>query len=89
MVQKEGPACSYRQGRRCGGKAWRGLATGGSQGRERGLEPSSLGMTRGSHLCLLLLGQEKVGVEISNWLHTDALSSLGGKSTALKAVESP
>lgn len=89
VVQKEGPACSYRQGRTCEGKAWRSLATGESQGRERGLVPSSLGMTRHSHLCLLLLGQEKVGVEISIWLCTDAISSLGGKSTALKAAESP
>lgn len=60
-----------------------------SQGREKGLVPSYLGMTRSSHLCLLLLGQEKAGVEISNWLCTDAISSLGGKSTALKAIESP
>lgn len=35
---------------------------------ERELRPSSPGMSRGSHLCLLLLGQEAVGVWMSNWL---------------------
>lgn len=34
----------------------------------RGWKLSTHGMSRASHLCLLFLGQEEVGIQMSNWL---------------------
>lgn len=92
VVQKEGPAHSYRQERIVG---WRGeVPREAWRLREarvgRGSRPSSPGISRGSHLCLLLrLGHKEWVYGQPTSLCAAAISSLGNRPTAPRASESP